>query len=1053
MAIKTQDGIQTKRLMGRPGDRGVTYGFNRPRALYTATGGETTINLALLNPALSYNPGRAQISVKRSSGGGDLISSVDFFETSPTVITFPSGDPLLAGEVVEVTLEAVSLGIMATSPSPQCYTATATAGQTVVTCDFSWPYNLNPGKAIGGCAVYLNGAIQTRGVDFTEISLGTANTNTLTFVDPLTGGENIIVLPAYQAIDVSAAQSSFNGQALLGLQSMVGAGTQGFIDQSSDLRDVANTAIVGRAKVPNLAADLRASFGVERVMTQSIVQLQNEFGSSGEPVFSALNDDRGLIRFVGGWSPSLSDARGVYLAHYINTSDSYIEIVFYGTGLNLLHNMRGNEDITYNLDGGGESGDLFTVSTSSVLDQRNYSTNMVSTIVSGQILTTHTLKITFKSTGTQNYDIYGFEILNANASGLLNINPGTGYLNGVKYINSTVDSISYKASTYTFTVTSANATVGATYTNNGQTFTVLATIAAGTQLVCSGTGAPLASGTLTKALGTGDTTITFSAFATGMARGGRIVHYLNADGTVGQAYAAVNAAQANLSSTDHTNEEVARVYHWREFGAGRGANVANQFTGDDFSSLVLLSDRAFTLDDGTTTLVGYQVYLQTGETLAPNAPNSFITFTFVGSGVDFVITPQFTNVTSTYDVLVDGTAIATGVTGASLATSKKACKIASGLAYGTHTVKIKYNTTVSGQLWFNQFIVYQPKKPTLPSTALELCDYNMMADYVANTTAGATTIGTGLLRKIATREMVYVEGVTGTVIWTAGVGALNQVGGWEVYSDKSGTVVQYTFFGTGVELRGDASVSYSSNITVQVDNLAATTANFPLLTSGNYGGYSFSAGVLNISVSSTAASGMWLKGLPLGVHTVKFTQTQSTKYISVGAIDIITPIHSTKSNLYADLQNTLPVGSNSLMDSRKTSMIKEILPGVKAWAQAVGVYSAPTISSGSVGTGYMPVPDLSCTVRTSGGALEINYVVNTWSNAAAGTASYFKIFVDGVAASLDRTFICQVTNLQLVIADRCIIAVAPGVHQVEVLASTETGIIGIAKRIMTVKEL
>lgn len=66
-------------------------------------------------------------------------------------------------------------------------------------------------------------------------------------------------------------------------------------------------------------------------------------------------------------------------------------------------------------------------------------------------------------------------------------------------------------SSYTFTVTSANATVGATYTNNGVTFTVTATIAAATTLICTSSGAPLTSGTLTKASGTGDVTVTFSA--------------------------------------------------------------------------------------------------------------------------------------------------------------------------------------------------------------------------------------------------------------------------------------------------------------------------------------------------------------------------------------------------------------------------------------------------------------------------------------------------------------------------------------------------------------
>lgn len=64
---------------------------------------------------------------------------------------------------------------------------------------------------------------------------------------------------------------------------------------------------------------------------------------------------------------------------------------------------------------------------------------------------------------------------------------------------------------YLFTCSAANATIGATYTNNGNTYTVLATIAGGTQLFCSQAAAPTASGTLTKATGTGDASITFSA--------------------------------------------------------------------------------------------------------------------------------------------------------------------------------------------------------------------------------------------------------------------------------------------------------------------------------------------------------------------------------------------------------------------------------------------------------------------------------------------------------------------------------------------------------------
>lgn len=65
---------------------------------------------------------------------------------------------------------------------------------------------------------------------------------------------------------------------------------------------------------------------------------------------------------------------------------------------------------------------------------------------------------------------------------------------------------------YTFVITSGSATVGATYTNNAVTFTVYATVASATQVVMSGSGAPAASGTLTKASGTGDATLTFSQF-------------------------------------------------------------------------------------------------------------------------------------------------------------------------------------------------------------------------------------------------------------------------------------------------------------------------------------------------------------------------------------------------------------------------------------------------------------------------------------------------------------------------------------------------------------
>jgi len=77
--------------------------------------------------------------------------------------------------------------------------------------------------------------------------------------------------------------------------------------------------------------------------------------------------------------------------------------------------------------------------------------------------------------------------------------------------HSSISALVNELNQYTFTVTSANATAGAVYSNNGKTFTVESTIASATTLLALGTGAPLPSGTLTKVTGTGDATITFSA--------------------------------------------------------------------------------------------------------------------------------------------------------------------------------------------------------------------------------------------------------------------------------------------------------------------------------------------------------------------------------------------------------------------------------------------------------------------------------------------------------------------------------------------------------------
>lgn len=70
---------------------------------------------------------------------------------------------------------------------------------------------------------------------------------------------------------------------------------------------------------------------------------------------------------------------------------------------------------------------------------------------------------------------------------------------------------------FTFVVSSASATIGAVYQNNGYQFTVTSTIASALSLSTTGQGSPNPSGILTKISGTGNNQITFSSYTPTMA--------------------------------------------------------------------------------------------------------------------------------------------------------------------------------------------------------------------------------------------------------------------------------------------------------------------------------------------------------------------------------------------------------------------------------------------------------------------------------------------------------------------------------------------------------
>jgi hypothetical protein len=113
---------------------------------------------------------------------------------------------------------------------------------------------------------------------------------------------------------------------------------------------------------------------------------------------------------------------------------------------------------------------------------------------------------------------------------------------------------------YTFTTSAANATANAVYSNNSQTFNVISTVYSTTSptqvLVCYGTGAPTASGTLTKTTGAGDATIGYSAFTytiNEVVLGNNVSPAISIDETARSLVAAVNKNLASNVSAFYTS--------------------------------------------------------------------------------------------------------------------------------------------------------------------------------------------------------------------------------------------------------------------------------------------------------------------------------------------------------------------------------------------------------------------------------------------------------------------------------------------------------------------
>ena len=711
--------------------------------------------------------------------------------------------------------------------------------------------------------------------------------------------------------------------------------------------------ISGRAAIPDLSNMLSVQMGPQRFMTQEIYQLQSEFGPAGQPVFGVVNDKFNQVRYVGSWSV-FNDTFG----SRINTSNigDYAEIVFYGTGLNVLYLGAGDtRNIVASVDGGADSAGLLVGATySNVIDSRNYASNHIVSATSGLSLGFHTVKIKLS---VNNISLYGFEILTETST--LQITPGSVAKGKRKNTLTSLQSIAYDSN--------------------------------------------FESGTV----GT---------------KGGCVLVYLKQDGTIGKAITPTDVTPLYLTNTSHTNEEVVRTHNWREFGAGRS---------DDFSyfSSGSLTNLAFTLDDGVTTLVGNQVTLsatsgQNDVSIASNG--SFVTLTFVGTGLDIIRQDHVAGGSDTYTLTIDG--VAQGNMNSTGSLSIRNEKICSGLPYGTHTVKIARSTAVTYNLGIQQFIVYAPKKPSLPSGAIELAQYYRMADFIATGVATINFIGSGVIRKgTNAREGVY----TGT--WLTSIDTVSGGGfenGYNTSTVVSGSSISYSFWGTGFEWKGSVQIGVP-NAVLTVDgssNVSGFTTSFAQTSSGVT--FTPSTGALGGSSAALNKIKVQVSGLSLGWHTLKWVSNTTVQFNNE-VVDVITPIHAPTLNGPYVLQNTLALGNNNFLDLRKFNKKDIVLGSQSRVSQCVGVASAPTIT-----TTNTPINDMSITHNCLTGRIRVIYDYSGTNTAS--THLFIMIYVDGKQVGIQKT-VTSPTGQNHSVSDSLIVNTSIGQHKIDIYAQTNTG--------------
>jgi hypothetical protein len=644
-----------------------------------------------------------------------------------------------------------------------------------------------------------------------------------------------------------------------------------------------------------------AHFGSQRHKFKSLQKLEQETATHGEDVYSI--DGREWIRRVGAFSVhDANGANGVFTGHTATgdaTNSKYFEIVGYFNAVNYMSYAATVRDVNVFIDGTQNPSSTITSGTAAV-----------DTPLSNRYVDASSV-INIPITGLTTPGIHTLKIANVNGDYLL--------LFGIELIAQDTSSTANKSK---IQIPAQNVV------SYGKKFAIPATAQHYDPFNGFTNGTTLHSAVVDTATSLGLDTAPGASAKWAISNtnnirpynGGRVVKWIASDGTIKtsvnmmppNAQNGDTAASNEITTPSATNTtttpnmsndavdqslaEVAKSFHWREFGNGSANGNANYA---DASTLTTSADDiAYVMDDGLTSFMADDARVWPNEHGGVSVGGGkTVHFTFIGTGLSLIQTPHIGTLANGVD---DGTCV-------------------QNLPYGTHIMKytrtdgaadtididgirVYGDTSTNGWIGSKFFNIHQPKMPPIPDDACIIADYMLMADFVgfSNGTAGdKAKISKGVRRISASRDHFYNSGAT----LTFGIDMSSvelPADGFRVYNNHASTVFQLPYFGTSPVFRSGVGSDRSAAAQFKINGTLVTTSSSGTNHSGTQVLNSWTTGSGSFQTDndgsftmngSTAMGWASVSGITLGQNTVAVNNTTTT-YLTFNGYDVATPIHT-----------------------------------------------------------------------------------------------------------------------------------------------------------------